>query len=264
MKTTTTRTITAEERATLEGHLSPRPAGSPGRVLGLLLAVPIGFSALVFLNLLVPGPAFLRYVLAAAVAAGAAWLFDRWIQARNEAMFRPAPEVEDVLRRDLADGQAEVTRYEAEAVVKVAADRGRFVSATYFVKLADGSVTLLVGPHLEEAEFRGEFPATVFEIAEGATSHHHLSVKRVGERLAPVATRAPLSDAEWEELGDDPDGGVPLGWAEIVERAARNPLTREAVEKADAERKAARESWAAAVEESESPGAPPPGPIRPK
>ena len=261
MKTTTTRPITPEERATLEGHLNPRPAGAPGRLLGLFMAVPVGFTALVFLNLLVPGPAILRYLLAAAVAAGAAWLVDKWVVARNEAMFRPAPEVETVLQRDLAEGRVEVTRYEAEAVVKVAADRGRFVSATYFVKLGDGSVALLVGPHLEEAEFRGEFPATSFEIAEGETSHHVLSVKRTGERLAPVATRAPLSDAEWEELGDDADGAVPLAWAEIVERAARNPLTREAVEKADAERKAARESWAAAVD---GPEAPPAGPIRPK
>ncbi len=261
MKTTTTRPITPEERATLEGHLNPRPAGAPGRLLGLFMAVPVGFTALVFLNLLVPGPAILRYLLAAAVAAGAAWLVDKWVVARNEAMFRPAPEVETVLQRDLAEGRVEVTRYEAEAVVKVAADRGRFVSATYFVKLGDGSVALLVGPHLEEAEFRGEFPATSFEIAEGEASHYVLSVKRTGEKLAPVATRAPLSDAEWEELGDDADGAVPLAWAEIVERAARNPLTREAVEKADAERKAARESWAAAGDTS---GEPPSGPIRPK
>ena len=176
-------------------------------------------------------------------------------------MFRPVPEVEDVLRRDLADGQVEVRRYEAEAVVKATADRSRFVSATYFVKLADGSVALLVGPHLEEAEFRGEFPATAFEIASGASSHYVLSVKKTGDRLAPVKTRAPLSDAEWEEIGDDDDESVPLGWAEIVERADRNPLTRETLQK-QAEERAAVEKELDEILAAQTP--PPADPIRPK
>ncbi len=148
--------------------------------MGLFMGVPIGFTALIVLNLALPGPAFLRVLLAVAVGAGAAWLFGRWMAQRHREMFRPMPAVEDVLRKDLADGQVEVRRYEAEAVVKATADRSRFVSATYFFKLADGSVALLVGPHLEEAEFRGEFPATVFEIASGASSHFVLSVKKGG------------------------------------------------------------------------------------
>lgn len=230
--------MTAEERSALEGHLNPGPAGTPGRLMGLFMGVPIGFTALIVLNLSLPGPAFLRVLLAVAVGAGAAWLFGRWTAQRHREMFRPAPEVDDVLRKDLADGRVEVRRYEAEAVVKATADRSRFVSATYFVKLADGSVALLVGPHLEEAEFRGEFPATAFEIASGASSHYVLSVKKTGERLVPSKTRAPLSDAEWEEIGDDDDESVPLGWADIVERAARNPLTREALEKLAGERAA--------------------------
>ncbi len=259
--------MSAEERTALEGHLNPGPARTPGRLMGLFMGVPIGFTALVVLNLSLPGPAFVRVLLAVAVGAGAAWLFGRWMAARHAEMFRPAPQVEDVLRKDLADGRVVVRRYEAEAVVKVAADRSRFVSATYFVKLGDGSVALLVGPHLEEAEFRGEFPATVFEIAAGESSQYVLSVRKAGERLVPVKTRAPLSDAEWEEIGDDDDEGVPLGWAEIVERAARNPLTREALEKLSAER-AAVDRELDAIVGAAPPTAPPPSasadPIRPK
>ncbi|MBK9373567.1 MAG: hypothetical protein IPN03_07480 [Holophagales bacterium] len=261
MKTTTTRPMSTEERTALEGHLNPAPAGSPSRVMGLFMGVPIGFTALIVLNLALPGPAFLRVLLAVAVGAGAAWLFGRWMAQRHREMFRPVPEVEDVLRRDLADGQVEVRRYEAEAVVKATADRSRFVSATYFVKLADGSVALLVGPHLEEAEFRGEFPATAFEIASGASSHYVLSVKKTGDRLAPVKTRAPLSDAEWEEIGDDDDESVPLGWAEIVERADRNPLTRETLQK-QAEERAAVDKELDEILAAQTP--PPADPIRPK
>ena len=261
MKTTTTRPMSTEERTALEGHLNPAPAGSPSRVMGLFMGVPIGFTALIVLNLALPGPAFLRVLLAVAVGAGAAWLFGRWMAQRHREMFRPVPEVEDVLRRDLADGQVEVRRYEAEAVVKATADRSRFVSATYFVKLADGSVALLVGPHLEEAEFRGEFPATAFEIASGASSHYVLSVRKTGDRLAPVKTRAPLSDAEWEEIGDDVDESVPLGWAEIVERADRNPLTRETLKK-QAEERAAVEKELDEILAAQTP--PPDDPVRPK
>ena len=261
MKTTTTRPMSTEERTALEGHLNPAPAGSPSRVMGLFMGVPIGFTALIVLNLALPGPAFLRVLLAVAVGAGAAWLFGRWMAQRHREMFRPVPEVEDVLRKDLAEGQVEVSRYEAVAVVKAAADRSRFVSATYFVKLADGSVALLVGPHLEEAEFRGEFPATAFEIASGASSHYVLSVKKTGDRLAPVKTRAPLSDAEWEEIGDDVDESVPLGWAEILERADRNPLTRETLKKQAEERAAVDKELDEIVAGTIPPSA---DPIRPK
>jgi hypothetical protein len=260
MKTTMTRPMSTEERTALEGHLNPGPAGTPSRVMGLFMGVPIGFTALIVLNLALPGPAFLRVFLAVAVGAGAAWLFGRWMSQRHKEMFRPMPAVEDVLRKDLADGQVEVRRYEAEAVVKATADRSRFVSATYFVKLADGSVALLVGPHLEEAEFRGEFPATAFEIASGASSHYVLSVKKTGDKLAPVMTRAPLSDAEWEEIGDDEDESVPLGWAEIVERANRNPLTRETLRKQAEERAAAHKE----LDEIVASTTPPADPIRPK
>ena len=253
--------MSTEERTALEGHLNPAPAGSPSRVMGLFMGVPIGFTALIVLNLALPGPAFLRVLLAVAVGAGAAWLFGRWMAQRHTEMFRPAPAVEDVLRKDLAEGQVEVSRYEAVAVVKAAADRSRFVSATYFVKLADGSVALLVGPHLEEAEFRGEFPATAFEIASGASSHYVLSVKKTGDRLAPVKTRAPLSDAEWEEIGDDVDESVPLGWAEILERADRNPLTRETLKK-QAEERAAVDKELDEIVAAQTP--PASDPIRPK
>ena len=75
--------MSTEERTALEGHLNPAPAGSPSRVMGLFMGVPIGFTALIVLNLALPGPAFLRVLLAVAVGAGAAWLFGRWMAARH-------------------------------------------------------------------------------------------------------------------------------------------------------------------------------------
>ena len=90
--------------------------------------------------------------------------------------------------------------------------------------LSDGSVALLVQPDLEEAEFNGEFPAASFEIATGEASHFLVSLTRTGEKLAPVTARAPLSDDEWEELGEEADAPVPFGWDEVLARAAANPL----------------------------------------
>lgn len=257
MTKTTPRAATAGERARLEAYLSPAPAGNPGRLLGILVGVPVGFTAFVALNVLLPVPALVRLPLAVAIGAGTAALFGRWAAARHADMFRPAPEAEDVLRKDLAEGRVAVARYDAEAVVKVAADPGRFVGTTWFVKRADGSVVLLVGPHFEEAEEAGEFPATAFEVASGESSHYVLSVKSVGERLAPAAVRAPLSDAEWEEVGDDDDEEVPLAWTKVLERARLNPPRERAGDRRPP-------GPAAAITPEEVSGGSPVDPIRPK
>ena len=82
----------------------------------------------------------------------------------------------------------------------------------------------LVQPELMEAEFAGEFPATTFEIAAGEASHFVVSVKRLGETLVPEKVRAPLSDGEWEEIGEEADEPVSLSWDEVLKRANQNPL----------------------------------------
>ena len=226
MKATTTRPATERERARLEAYLNPRAKAKPAWGAAVMVAVPLTFALFIFLNMLLDGivPAAVRLLLAVAIGGGGAWHFGRRLTAQHEESLRPAPEVQELLRRDLADGRVAVARYEIEAVVKVAADRPRFVGVTWFAKLADGSVALLVQPDLEEAEFNGEFPATSFEIATGEASRFIVSLTRTGERLAPVMVRAPLSDGEWAELGEEADAPVPFGWDEVLARAAANPL----------------------------------------
>lgn len=222
--TTTTRPLTDQERGKLEELLNPIRRGKPAFVTAILVAVPLTFALFVFLNLLLPGPALLKLLLALGLGGGGAWFYGKRAAARHAESFRPAPEVQEALRKDLAEGRATVTRYDVEAVVKVAADPGRLVLATWFLKRTDGVVGFLVQPELMEAEFAGEFPATAFEIATGASSHFTLSVKRLGERLAPAKVRSALSDGEWEDIGDEADEPVPLTWDEVLERASQNPL----------------------------------------
>ena len=224
MTTTTTRPFTDEERRKLEGLLNPKRREKPALVTAILVAVPLTFALFVVLNLTLPGPALLKLLLAAGLGGGGAWFYGKRASARYEESFRPAPEVQDALRKDLSDGRAAVTRYDVESVVKVAAEPQRLVLATWFLKRTDGSVTFLVQPDLMEAEFAGEFPATAFEIATGESSHFVVSVKRLGERLVPEKVRSPLSDGEWEEIGDEADAPVPLTWDEVLERANQNPL----------------------------------------
>jgi hypothetical protein len=260
MKTTASRSIVAEERARLEEFLTPAPRRNPGRFLGLAMAVPVGYTVFVIVHGLLPGVGAASVLLGVAATGGAAWLFGRWATDRHAAALQPPPQIEELIRKDLSGGRVHVTRYEAEAVVKVAADPRRLVEATWFLKLADGSVVLLVGPHFGEAEDAGQFPATAFEVASGEASAFVLSVRRLGERLAPLKTRAPLTDAEWEEIGEDDDEGVPLTWSEVLAAADRNPAREEKGE-AKPERRPP----------STGPGAPPDGPaeipagpIRPK
>ncbi|MHB8798888.1 MAG: hypothetical protein ACYDBY_10545 [Thermoanaerobaculia bacterium] len=226
MKTTTTRPATAEERAKLEAYLNPTTKAKPAWAAAVLVAVPLTWALFIVLNLALDGlvPAAVRLLLAVAIGGGGAWYFGKRMTAQHAESFRPAEPVRGFLQRDLDSGRVVVTRWEADAVVKVASDPGRFVSTTWFAKLPDGGVALLVQPDLEEAELSGEFPATSFEIATGEESHHVLSIRRTGERLEPAALRGPLSDGEWEELGDEADAPVPFGWDEVLARATANPL----------------------------------------
>ncbi|MBK8594294.1 MAG: hypothetical protein IPP07_07525 [Holophagales bacterium] len=224
MKTTTTRPLTEEERRKLEDLLKPKRREKPAFVMAILVAVPLTFALFVFLNLLLPGPALPKLLVALGLGGSGAWFYGKRATAKYEESFQPAPEVQEVLRKDLAEGRAAVTRYDVESVVKVAAERERLVLSTWFVKRTDGVVSFLVQPDLMEAELAGDFPATAFEIATGESSHFVVSVKRLGERLDPVKVRSPLSDGEWEEIGDEADAPVPLSWDEVLERAVRNPL----------------------------------------
>jgi hypothetical protein len=224
MKTTTTRPVTEEERRKLEDLLRPKPREKPAFVTAILVAVPLTFALFVLLNVLLPGPALIKLLLALGLGGGGAWFYGKRASARYEESFQPAPEVQEVLRKDLADGRAVVTRYDVESVVKVAAEPNRLVLATWFLKRTDGVVSFLVQPDLMEAELEGAFPATAFEIATGESSHFVVSVKRLGERLVPENVRAPLSDGEWEEIGDEVDEPVSLSWDEVLERARQTPL----------------------------------------
>ena len=226
MKTTTTRPATAEERAALEALLSPQRPGKPEWVAAIMVGVPATFALFVFLNVLLEGvlPPAARLGLAGAVGAVVARFFARRATARREEALRPAPEIQEVLRKDLEAGTVSVDRFEVEAIVKVAPDRPRFVRTTWLAKLADGRVALLVAPDLEELELAGEFPATAFEIATGEASHFVVSVTRTGEKLLPAKVRAPFTDGEWDELGDEADDPVPWSWDEVLERAAHHPL----------------------------------------
>ena len=223
MKSTTTRPLTEEERRKLEDLLKPKRREKPAFVTAILVAVPLTFALFVFLNLFLPGPALLKLLLAVGLGGGGAWFYGKRATARYEESFQPAPEVQEALRKDLAEGRALVTRYDVESVVKVVAEPDRLVLATWFLKRTDAVVSFLVQPELMEAEFAGAFPATAFEIATGESSHFVVSVKRLGDRLVPAAVRAPLSDAEWEELGDDPEAPVRWSWDETLDRARRNP-----------------------------------------
>jgi hypothetical protein len=240
MKTTTVRAATPEERVRLAEYLMPSRPGKPAWLGAVLVGVPATFALFVVLNTLLDGvvPSVVRLGAALAIGGAGAWTFGKREAARYEEAFRPAPEIREAVERDLASGSVSVARWEIEAIVKVAPDRARFVRTSWFARLADGSVVLLVAPELEELELAGGFPARALEIATGEASRLVASVARKGETLASVATRAPLSDAEWEELGDDVDGSVPLGWPEILERAARNPLTA-ATRRRQAEERAA-------------------------
>lgn len=264
MKTTTTRPATPEERLRLEAYLHPKPKSNPAWAATVMVTLPLAWVLFLVLNMTLDGlvPAAVRLLLAVAIAGGGAWHFGKRLAAQHAESARPPEPVRGFLERDLESGRVVVTRWEADAFVKVGSDPGRFVSTTWFAKLADGGVVLLAQPDLEEAELSGDFPAASFEIATGEESRHVLSIRRTGERLEPVALRAPLSDAEWEELGDEADAPVPFGWEEVLARAAANPLRARAKGEARSRQEALEREILKAHEEEET-GRSSPEPTRP-
>ncbi len=227
MKTTTTRPATDEERGEARGVPEPEGEGEagvgrggdgrrPAHVGPLRRPEPVPRR---------PRPGRLRLLLAVAIAGGGAWHFGKRMTARH-AETSPAPaggpgaspaetsptgawRRREVRRRGGREGRRRPPR---------------FVGATWFAKLADRRVALLVQPALEEAEFDGEFPATSFEIATGEASHHVVSVTRPRREARPregplAALRRRVGGAR--RRGDAP---VPFGWDEVLARAAANPL----------------------------------------
>ena len=218
MAGTTIRSATEEETRRLEDFARPTEAGRPRRTLGLFVALPAAAATLVLSNALpVPVPVRLLAAVAAGVVAFRLW--ERGATARRREALRPPPDLQAALEKDLAGGRVAVARYDLAAVVKVLPDPRRQVATVWFAKRTDGAVLLLVRPELEEAEAAGDFPAAAFEIAEGEESGLVVSLRRVGASLAPAVVREPLSDGEWEELGDGTDEEVPIPWEEVLERA---------------------------------------------
>lgn len=252
MSQTTTRGFTPGERAKVEALL--RPAHPPGqaKLAGFVLVLPLAFASYTILNLVLPAPGFVRLLLAAGIGIGAGLFLGRRFESRIAATFTPDPQVLEARRKDLAEGRAVVARYDVEAAVKAEAEPDEFTGSSWFLRLADGSVVLVTGPHLEEAEEAGDFPATAFEVAWAESSGYIVSVRRLGSPLAPEAVRAPLTPAEWAELGESDDETISLSWSEVLDRAHRSPA-----DAAPAERAAKRGAPARATAASADP-------IRPK
>ncbi len=225
MPQTTSRPLTAEERARLEG--TPQ-AGTPAQkraALAFSFAIPVAFLLLPLLRAVLPAGlpgGGLAALLLALVGGGAVgWLmagrmvklgtpagFEGWESARREAA-----------EKDLAAGTAAVTRYRVRGAVKIDYGDGE---STWMLHLDDGRVLDVEGDEVAEALAEGRFPSSEVSVARTAVSGTLLSIEAQGEPIEVDLVRAPLTDEEIEASENRPDGREE-SWDEVVAAAKRHP-----------------------------------------
>jgi hypothetical protein len=110
------------------------------------------------------------------------------------------------LSADLAEGQAQVTTYEAVDAILVEEldDEG----SQYFLELRDGRILFVAGQYLYECEDDARFPNTRFQAVRTARSGHLLAFNCLGAYLPPSSRLRPFSDADYRASRVPVDGAV--------------------------------------------------------
>ena len=181
--------LTRRQRADLTGYVSPLIAAFRAAVFGAAVAT-VGLALRAIHRAIVDDapPLANEMLWVIPTLAFAVFLYrraGRWTGGR--AMRRR-------IRADLKRGEAEVRRIVATAAIEVEEQEDE--GPAYFLHLSDGTTMLFAGQYLERLKRKG-FPWTAFDIIETPVARIFLDIVRAGERLAPVATRQPLS---WDEM----------------------------------------------------------------
>ncbi len=169
-------------------------------------------------ELVAPSTMVLRAVLFLLAGAGVGWLC-RLLQqllgvggwwwllptlATMGALFHYAKrwtggaELRRRVRRDLAEGEAAVTRVEAVSAIGFAEQEDE--GPAWVVECAGGEMLLFAGQYLDRLERRG-FPWREFAIVEAPYSGRFFGLEKLGEPLESVARREPLTYEQARDLG---------------------------------------------------------------
>jgi membrane protein implicated in regulation of membrane protease activity len=192
------RPLEPEEHRILERLRTARPQG--GARFGAFLAFLITLGVL-----LIVSPASwqvgARSLLPVPVALAVAWVVFRrlWRRERDSGWL-------ERIGRDLAGGQASVTRARVTDAVKVEEleDEG----SSYYLRLDDGRVLFLSGQYLYDVEEAGRFPCAVVSVVRAPTTRIVFSVTCEGAPIQPSSRRPPFTDDEYEGGRVPEDGAV--------------------------------------------------------
>jgi len=108
------------------------------------------------------------------------------------------------LQRELAEGNAEVTTYEAVDAISVEEQEDE--GSMYYLKLRDGRIVFIAGQHLYELEEEGRFPNTKFQAVRTPRTRHLLGFVCLGDYFPASGHGRPFSVADYES-GRVPDDG---------------------------------------------------------
>src|SRR5262245_4754542 len=181
---TTTRAMTAEERALLE-RPEPKLFGWWTGIVSAVCVFLLTFVAAALSALVLPFTVAIRGSVAmAAVSAVSSYV---WIQrrARGRRFARSAR-----VAAEIASGRVRSTIYDVTDAVAVeeAEDEG----PSYYLLLDDGRTLFLSGQYLYEPVDSG-FPWESFEVVRVPSGQWVIRVVPLGPPLTPSGTRAPFS-----------------------------------------------------------------------
>lgn len=195
-----TRPLTLEERKALA--TSARTIGGWRDRLfaaSFAAAAGLGIGLLVAERVFVGSPASQAVPLALALIVG---IFVYLRMNREEWRARQTNE----LSEELAAGVAEIVRYSARNAIRVEEFEDEGLS--FFVELTDGRILFLSGQYLYEADETDQFPNTTFTIVRTPRTRMVLEFDCRGDYFPPVETRAPFTDAEYQQGSVPSDGDI--------------------------------------------------------
>ena len=183
------RPLTEDEHARLARIIADR---SPGRVddwvIGVLAPLALLFVPLLLLQLWLPGlRAFEVPVILALLAAGA-------VLAMRLRRRRERTSGAGLLRADLRENQAEVTRFDVSRVEAVQTGDGR--PPAFFLDTRDGHTLFLEGEYLRGPVAGGEFPSRHVETVRTPLARELLALSCSGGTISPARTHPPFSASE--------------------------------------------------------------------
>ena len=190
---TSHRPLTSKQRKELEGYISRSTAAL--RAFLFFIAAWLIAKSFKFIHHLVMGSF-------PPVSSDLFWIVPSflivWLLYVKSGQWTGGGEFRARVKADLAKGES--VAYKVEALEAVEVEEREDEGPSYYIKTAGGATLLMAGQYLDGYK-RGGFPWIAFEIIESPNAKVFFGLRKLGEPLATIQLRDPLTADQARELG---------------------------------------------------------------